>query len=149
MRTDRTRGFTLVEIMATFPIFLLASALAVELIGDTVKLGAANAQAAMTNSRLDSSLFRLRRDVWGCSTIIADDKTATATFAEKKITWHIADDGSLTRDDGAAQQTWSDIAAHWRFATAPFGLIITTSTPRGDQQMPLVNQIMVAGRTAP
>jgi type II secretory pathway pseudopilin PulG len=149
MRTNRRRGFTLVEVMATFPIFLLASALAVELIGDTVKLDAANAHAATTNSRIDSTLFQLRRDVWGCSTITADDKTATTTFADKKITWRIADDGSLTRDDGSGQQTWPDIASHWRFATAPYGLVITSSTSRNDQQMPLANQIMLAGRTAP
>jgi hypothetical protein len=99
-------------------------------------------------SRVDSALFRLRRDVWNSRQIVVGDtrRLELTTFTDQ-IVWKTNADGSVTRSAPNQRSTrWDGIAATWALSSDGIGLTISDG---GSVPMRLTSQVLLAKRATP
>jgi type II secretory pathway component PulJ len=144
-RSNRHRGFWLMELMVAIPIIFLGGGIAVELMHSTLVVATRSQDVATTNNRIDSAIFQMRQDVWHCSAIQSDSGGAKLTIGSSQISWSVDPSGALIRtDSNGTAQRWESIAAGWQFASDPTCLMIRND----DQEMRLANQVLISQRAA-
>ena len=149
----RRAGFTLFEVMLALTMLSTFGLVAMKLVSTSLRVSHDAGNASNLTLRFDGALDQIRRDVWGATKIETPDaltlRVETGAAEGVSITWSVADDGSLVRAVGAAddsRQEWSGVARGITFeADGPVLLLVEPPGPGGDRRrVPLASQVALA-----
>lgn len=124
MRTHRSPirlrpGFTILEILMALGLLVIFFGVAGELFKSTMMLGYDSGQLSNQNSRIDSAIFQLRRDVWNSSRMTVSGKKSLDLDSSDgiKISWNIDQENGVTRTDAQGRsERWEGIGENWSLA---------------------------------
>jgi hypothetical protein len=151
-KTRLRAGFTLMEMMLSLILLTAAFGLGVELMRSMMRVWNDTAQVSSRENRLDSALFRLRKDVWNSQGFNVNDPSSVelSTADGGKINWHIESDGAIKRTGGSdAAQTWDSTAGGWHFEKDENSLIVIDDKSQNQIPLRLPSQIILATRLKP
>ena len=136
------------EVLATLGLLLIFFGVAGELFKSTMMLGYDSRESSNQNSRIDSAIFRLRRDVWNSSRITVTGKNALDLIWSDgtKISWNIDRENGVTRTNAQNRsEQWQGIGQNWSLAAD--GPCVTVSG--GTAEMRLPSQILLSPGARP
>ncbi len=144
----RNRGFTLLEIIMALSLLLIFFGVAGELFKSTLMLSYDSRELSNQNSRIDSAIFQLRRDVWNASRMtVSGNKSVDLSSSDGiKITWNVNLDNGVTRTDAQGRcERWEGIGQNWSLAAD--GSCLTIDAVTGEMRLP--SQILLSQGAQP
>jgi hypothetical protein len=145
------RGFALFEMLVLLILFAAFALVASKLYASVWRLMYNATQAQTSETRLNSALATLRRDVWNAERIAGGDAKLTLSIAgTQPVVWSIASDGTWTRRS-AGEQHWAVGLRNVAFGVRDPEIVVhipDSRQSRGDD-IRLVSQLRLAERSGP
>jgi prepilin-type N-terminal cleavage/methylation domain-containing protein len=141
-------GFTLLEVIMSLSMLVIFFGIAGEVFKSTVLLSYDSQQLSNENSRIDSAIFQIRRDVWnGRQLGVQGTKSVELESSDgTKISWNIDAGGNLTRTDAQGHsERWEQVGKNWSLATDGICLMIRD----GPAEVRLPSEILLCRRGQP
>jgi type II secretory pathway pseudopilin PulG len=149
-RSPRRRrgGYSLLELLMTMTVLLLATNVSVQLFRSVIRTGQVNQDYSNQTSRIDAAISQLRADAWESSAISVALPRWVQLAGTGKITWTITDDAVRRTDSTGQVRQWPGIGSAWTFASDKTGLTVTDAQSPGAPPYRLVSQVLL-NRRAP